>query len=166
MEEKDIKTVSVGDRVKCKVTGIEGIVIVRHDFLYGLPRIGIQPEGSFEGKAHEVIHMDMPQAELVETDVIDRHGMIPNSNMNLGDEIRDTISGFKGICSGKAEWLYSCTKVMITPKALDKKTGKPAESDWFDEPQTERVKKEVVKPKNNTGGFNDKISNNMYKSSR
>ena len=156
MTEENV--VEPGDKAVCKVTKIEGIVTVRHDYLYGISRIGIQPEGSHEGKPHESIHMDLPQAELLEKKVVSRDGMIANSKINLGDKCKDKISGFNGICTGKAEWLYACTKVCVTPQKIIAKTYKPAESDWFDEPQIDLVEERVIKEDSKTtGGFGKSI---------
>jgi hypothetical protein len=141
-----------GDTARCAVTKIEGIVVVRHDYLYGVPRIGIQPSGSFEGKQHEAIHMDMPQAELLEKKTVSRSGMIPTSKVNLGDEGKDKITGFKGICVGKAEWLYACTKVALQSKELKDKA--PLDPVWFDEPQIDVRKEQVLTTDTKTtGGF-------------
>jgi hypothetical protein len=165
MSEENLK-VETGDRAKDKVTQIVGIVVVRHDYLYGVARIGIQPEGSHEGKAHEAIHIDLPQAELMEKNVIDKDGMIPDAKIKLGDRCKDSISGFDGICTGLAEWLYSCTKVCITPEKVDKEKYRPAEPCWFDEPQITLIKEEVIpKDKKNTGGFGKSISDNSFNTS-
>ncbi len=152
-------TVKPGDLVRCKVTKIEGIVVVRHDYLYGVSRIGIQPEGSHEGKMHETLHVDLPQAELLEKKTVSRDGMIAKSKIRLGDKCRDIISGFEGICTGTAEWLYACTKVMLTPQKIEKKTYKPSDAEWFDEPQTRVVVTKVIKEDTKTtGGFGKSVS--------
>lgn len=155
----EIEKVQVGDTARCQVTKLEGVVVVRHDYLYGMAQIGLKPQGSHEGKAHETIHMDLPQAELVEKGTVSRNGMIPSSTVKLGDKCEDSISGFKGICTGQAEWLYACTKVLITPDRVDEKEYKPSKGHWFDEPQIKVIKEEVVKKSNNnTGGFDKEIS--------
>jgi len=160
-----IGAVECGDTARCKVTQIEGVVVVRHDYLYGVPRIGIQPPGSHEGKTHEGIHMDLPQAELLEKGTVSRDGMIPKKSINLGDKCKDKISGFEGICTGLAEWLYACTKVCITPQKVIAITYKPAESDWFDEPQITKVKEKVIKEDTKTtGGFGKSISSSSKSS--
>lgn len=155
--------VETGDKVKDKVTQIEGIVVVRHDYLYGVARVGIQPEGSHEGKEHQTIHMDLPQAELIEKNVISKDGMIPDSTIKLGDMCEDSISGFKGIASGMAEWLYACTKVCVTPNRVDDKEYKPAKPHWFDEPQLKLITKEAIPTSHkNTGGFDKEVSDNSF----
>lgn len=155
MKKQQIET---GDRVKCKVTEIEGVVVVRHDYLYGVARIGIQPSGSHEGKPHEALHIDMPQAELIKKNVVKKDGMIPEAKVMLGDRCRDIISGFEGICTGSAEWLYACTKVMITPEKVEGEKYKPSEAQWFDEPQMKAIKEKVIKEdSHSTGGFGKSV---------
>jgi hypothetical protein len=63
--------------------------------------------------------------------------------VNLGDEVKDTVSGFKGIVIGKTEFLNGCSRVGIQPKVG--KDGKLPENHWFDEPQIEVIKAKSVK---------------------
>lgn len=51
--------------------------------------------------------------------------------VKLGDRVTDRISGFSGIATGRAEYLYGCVRVQVEPEALH--DGKPVESQWFDE---------------------------------
>jgi len=57
-------------------------------------------------------------------------------NVQLGDEARDTVSGFAGVCVARTEWLNGCWRMTLQPKALDK-DGKPQESQTFDDFQLE-----------------------------
>lgn len=56
----------------------------------------------------------------------------------LGDKVRDTISGFTGVCSCLAIYLNGCRKVLIDGTALNAE-GRPLSS-WFDEDQVEILK--------------------------
>lgn len=149
--------IELGDKVKDVVTGIEGIVVVVHDYLYGVSRIGIQPEGSCEGKPHETINADIFQAEVIKKKAVDRKGTTAKKVINLGSEAKCSITGFSGVCTGRAEWLYACTKVLIQPRRILEKTGLPVDSQWFDEGQIELVKQEKEKPQK-TGGPGGKVS--------
>mgnify|MGYP003453287561 FL=1 len=79
-------------------------------------------------------------------------------NVQLGDEARDTVSGFTGVCVARTEWLNGCRRMSLQPKALDK-DGKPQEIQAFDDFQLE-----VTKPKlqpigsKETGGPRDEPS--------
>ena len=51
--------------------------------------------------------------------------------IKLGEKVRDSISGFSGIATARAEYLFGCVRVLIEPTALV--DGKLAEGEWFDE---------------------------------
>jgi hypothetical protein len=58
--------------------------------------------------------------------------------MKLGDTLRDTISTFTGVATGKHEYLNGCVRFSVTPQVLH--DGKPIESQVFDVEQLELVK--------------------------
>ena len=51
--------------------------------------------------------------------------------VNLGDRVRDRVSGFTGVVIARTEWLYGCTRFGVQAEEL--KDGKPIEAEWFDE---------------------------------
>lgn len=70
--------------------------------------------------------------------------MINNMNkVNLGDEVIDTVSGFKGVAVAITEWLTGCARVTVQPKV--DKDGKLSASEAFDEPMLKVTKKAVNK---------------------
>ena len=58
--------------------------------------------------------------------------------INLGDYIKDPISGLKGIAVARTIWLWGCIRISIQPKNV--KDGKPADEVWFDENRLEVIK--------------------------
>lgn len=62
--------------------------------------------------------------------------------IQLGDRVKDTISGISGIVIGKTDWLYGCRRIQIQPE--ESKDGKPADSFSVDEPQCKLVKAGVI----------------------
>lgn len=62
----------------------------------------------------------------------------------LGDEVKDIITGFKGVVISRTQWLNACNVYGVQPRKL--KDNKIQEKGHFDEPQLELVKSEVVKP--------------------
>jgi len=63
--------------------------------------------------------------------------------VNLWDEIKDLVTGFKGIAVARSEFLYGCTRIAVQPE-VDKE-GKIAYPSWFDEPQLKILKSKKVK---------------------
>ena len=61
------------------------------------------------------------------------------TKFKLGDEARDTITGFAGVITCITFWLNGCIRIGIQPKEL--KDGKPINSEWIDEQQVELIEK-------------------------
>ena len=62
--------------------------------------------------------------------------------IELGDRVKDKITGFTGIAQAKTEWLYGCIRFTIAPEAT--KDGKVPDNHTFDAEQLEVVKKQVI----------------------
>jgi hypothetical protein len=57
--------------------------------------------------------------------------------MKLGNVVVDKISNFKGVLSGRHEYLNGCVRWSVSPQELHE--GKPIETQVFDEEQLEVV---------------------------
>ncbi|MFA6882170.1 MAG: hypothetical protein WCQ97_10870 [Aminobacterium sp.] len=57
-------------------------------------------------------------------------------NIKLGREVRDKVSGFRGIIVGEVKYLYGCHQFCILPPA---KNNELKEGQWFDEGRIEVV---------------------------
>ena len=70
------------------------------------------------------------------------------STVQLGDRVRDRITGFEGIVIGITDWLYQCRRPIVQPTRLTPE-GKTIESQSFDEEQLEIIEAGVfaLKPK-------------------
>lgn len=83
------------------------------------------------------------------------------NKVELGDLVKDSIHGFKGIAVQRVFYLYGCSRIAIQP-SVDK-DGKMRDAAWFDEPSVIVIKKQVVKPDQQkikelgTGGHCDRI---------
>lgn len=63
--------------------------------------------------------------------------------INLGDKVKDKITGLTGIVIAKTEWLYGCERVTVQPQ--EGKDGKPADAFGLDTAQCEVLEASVVK---------------------
>lgn len=68
------------------------------------------------------------------------------SDVELGDRVRDKISGFTGIVVARTEYIESCDQVWIRPEKLGA-NGELQKAEWFDAPWVEVVEKGVYQPK-------------------
>ena len=64
--------------------------------------------------------------------------------VNLGDKVRDTITGQKGIAVARTVWLNGCIRVTVQPQKLTRE-GKTLDIETFDEVQLEVL--ELAAPK-------------------
>lgn len=71
--------------------------------------------------------------------------------IQLGDRVKDSITGITGIAVARTHWLHGCDRITVQPEKLDE--GKMPESVTIDEPQLVLVKaKQVLPGKKDTGG--------------
>ena len=74
--------------------------------------------------------------------------------IRLGQKVRDEITGFTGVVTGRFEYLYGCVRIQVQPQGLDK-DSKVQEAYTFDEGQLRVVDEAGVTPPNleaSTGG--------------
>jgi hypothetical protein len=64
--------------------------------------------------------------------------------VNLGDKVKDRVTGLTGIAVAKSHYLQGCARIGVQPQEL--KDGKPVEVSWFDEPQLEVIEAGAIKP--------------------
>lgn len=79
-----------------------------------------------------------------------------NFKFELGDIVKDGITGHKGVIVCRSQWIHNCNTYGIQPQEL--KDGKPVERQHFDEPQLVLVKSKVIKEKRDTGGPSKPVS--------
>lgn len=75
--------INLGDKARDKVTGFEGICIVRSEYVSGCTRVGLQPAAGKDGKIPDAQHFDEPMLEVTKVRAIepmpsDRGGPRPN----------------------------------------------------------------------------------------
>jgi hypothetical protein len=66
----------------------------------------------------------------------------------LGSEVKDTVTGLKGIGTGRIEWLNGCRRVSIQAKAV---AGVIPDAQWVDLEQVELVRPKKVKSEDRGG---------------
>lgn len=69
---------------------------------------------------------------------------------NLGDVVKDTITGFKGVVVYRSQWLNGCNTYGVKPQDL--KDGAPQKSEHLDEPQLLLDERGAHEPQRATGG--------------
>jgi hypothetical protein len=62
--------VKLGDRVRDKISGFEGIAAARTEYLNGCVRITVEPEGLHDGKPVEAQWFDEQQVDVIEAGAV------------------------------------------------------------------------------------------------
>lgn len=70
--------------------------------------------------------------------------------VRLGEEVKDCITGFKGIATSRVEYLNGCIQYCIKPKMS--KDGKMDEGQYIDQEQIIVIGKGVTTKSKPTGG--------------
>ena len=65
-----------------------------------------------------------------------------NDKIELGDEVEELITGFKGIVMAKAQYLTGCDQIAIQPQGIN--DGKFPASHWFDKSRIKILNKYVI----------------------
>ena len=70
---------------------------------------------------------------------------------NFGKKAKDKVTGFEGVITAKALYMYGCSQYLLTPK-VDRE-GKKQVGEWFDEGRIEifeiEIEPESVRVKEN-----------------
>ena len=136
------KTPELGDEVKCRITGFQGIVIAHATFVAGCERMIVQCQELKDGEIVEPQYFDKPNLEVV-TKREFPVAPIEKTKFKLGDKARDTITGYEGTIVDKVETINGNVRFGILPSDL--KDGKPRESISIYHNRLEAVKKKPLK---------------------
>jgi hypothetical protein len=75
----------------------------------------------------------------------------------MGDEVRDRLTGVRGVIVARTEWINGCKRMCVQPRTLDKKgnvvdSEKAKEMETVDEQQLDLIKAKVEPAKKPKGG--------------
>jgi hypothetical protein len=76
--------------------------------------------------------------------------MKSETTLQLGDVVKDRITGFKGVIVARTDWLNGCVRMTVQPEGV--KDSKIADSVTFDVEQLELVKAGKHAPSARSGG--------------
>ena len=63
--------------------------------------------------------------------------------IKLGQEVRDVVTGFKGIATVRADHLFGCVRIGVKPQGFDK-DGRIQDHEFFDEASLEVVSEGII----------------------
>lgn len=82
--------------------------------------------------------------------------------INLGDKVKDKVTGFTGVAVSKVEYLNGCIQFCVTPKIKSKENKMP-DGVYIDQQQLEVVGKKTVVKRKKTGGVMSNTPSASYR---
>lgn len=82
---------------------------------------------------------------------------------NLGQKVRDTVTGFSGIIVRSAICLNGCIQYVVQPPINKSETNKFPDTVWIDEAQIEVIDQGISVEKKSTGGPSTKGPSSKFK---
>lgn len=142
-----MKEIELGQVVRCKVSGFTGTATAYKETIFGSDQIVIQAFNESGNVCEDSYAVDVAQIEHVlhvgEIQVM--IGATPatrTSDIKLGDEVRDKVTGYKGVVTAIYTWLNGCIHFMVETRKI--KDGVP-DSLRDSEQRWELTDKDVLK---------------------
>lgn len=146
-----VEKIERGDEAFCLVTGFKGVVVSESHYLQGQTRFEIQPPVDKDGKIPDSFMFDECSLQIIFKNKVRAAQEIDTSDIQLGDEVEDMVSGLRGVVTGKSVVLNGCTRISIQPKY--EKEGKLPKPECFDIGRVKKITdKKVEQGQTQTGG--------------
>lgn len=69
----------------------------------------------------------------------------------LGKKVKDCVTGFEGIVTGKAEYLTGCEQYLVVPQTRNR-DGELNDSKWFDVDRLQIIGEGITLPQKTSNG--------------
>lgn len=138
-------TIKLGNKVKDVVSGFTGIVTARMTSLNGMVQYVVRPPQTKDKPdiLPDAQFFDYQQLKIMTGGLKDIISNIVQTDIELGTQVEDIVTGFKGTAIAKMEFTNGCLQICIKPKMSkkDKDEGKMPEGEWVDSNQIKIVSK-------------------------
>ncbi len=139
--------IKLGNIVRDSATGFEGIANIKVEMIDGSTQYALQPRVKVDDKGEG--EMKMPEGYLIDVQLLEYVGEgvagklkpHPQTPFILGEEVKDTVTGFKGIVIDRVFHLNGCVHLTVVPQVG--KDGAAARGSNFDWKRLKRIGKGV-----------------------
>ncbi len=132
----------MGAMGKDNITGLTGLIVRYTEHLHGCAHITIQPLGlDDKGKPKRAHSFDEQRVEI--TEIPDAREPTFELGIELGNRVRDRITGFEGVVIIRSDNLWTSEEYGIEPTELDK-DGQPKQPLIFDGPRLQFLEDQPV----------------------
>lgn len=128
----------MGKNCRDIVSGFEGICLSYIEFLYGCREYGLQGKAEDNKRRERIDYFFEKQLEIIDEGISGKVE-IPEETAPVlfGKECRDKVTGEKGICVGRAVFLFNSTQYIIEIPSSD--PDKSSRREYYDEGRLEVV---------------------------
>jgi hypothetical protein len=115
-----MNTFNLGDILRDKITGFEGMTVARHTFMSGTIQYQLAPQTlDDKGQPTGNALFDWQTLDRVsEGATIEPLALMPS--FDFGDQVEDSVTDFKGTITSKSEYINGCVKYGVQPRGLDR----------------------------------------------
>ena len=137
--------IDLGSKVKDMITGFTGIAIGRTEWLYGCTRIVVESQELKDGKTVKPEWFDEQRVEELTPAAETKIPVSPprcGIGIQLGNKVKDKITGFSGIAVAKTIWSSGNVTIQVESTNLEK--NEPIDAHAFEYDRIELL--EEAKP--------------------
>lgn len=139
------KEILLGQRVREKLTGFEGIAVMSSLNLVGIERISVLSGIGKDGKMGEEFGFDINQLEVTDEKQVLKPKTPPKPRFQFRELVRDPITGYEGRVTVRSIHINGCVKIGVQGPV--NKHGKVPETEYFEEPILESIEPRVLTKK-------------------
>jgi len=133
----------LGSTVRCRATGLTGIADHKVEMLSGTVQYAVQPKGDGVTRP-DGWAMDIQYLEVLDEGISASTIQPAQTALQLGEELEDTVSGYKGIATQKVTYMNGCVVFGVQGKV--KKDGTLPDLIWFDHKRLKLISAGVSQP--------------------
>ena len=139
------KEIKLGCTAVEQASGVEGTVISRMETFNGNTQYAIQPKTGKENKLPEAWNFDAALVKYKGVGISAQATPAQATDIQVGDEVEDIISGHKGICASKTTFINGCVYFDVQSKGNAAKKI-DATSMFISCTRLKKVSKDTLKP--------------------
>lgn len=125
---------ALGDTVRDKLSGIEGIVVCKTFHLNRCEYLEVEP-AAVDGRLSETIYKSIDRFEVIKEGNFGVSEDLSGNHIKLGDKVRDMVTQYEGIATMWNIPLFGQPRVAIAPGLTNE--GKLHDEYFFDEERVE-----------------------------
>lgn len=141
--------IPLGSEVRCIISGVTGTATAMVERLNGNIQYAVQPKSENGSTMPESWDIDQQSLEIVGPGISDRVTEPVATDIQLGQKVRDWVSGYEGVATSKHTYINGCVHFIVVPPMAQSKSllNEVPTGSYL---SVERL--EIVKPRKPLGG--------------